>query len=127
MIIKYSIGSKEFNTDTTNDDLIVTKNNNDNRYTITIKALKDMLLDKASLDIKFNANFKDLYFFNGYQSWTDSFESKLARRERNIYKSPHLIAKSYAMDKYGDATFYKYSIKYTLFLYDTSKKYAKTL
>ena len=82
-----------------------------NRTTVRIKALEDITLLKADEVIPFNVNFQDLYFLNGYQSWTDTKEFKLAHRERNIKKSPHIISHMFAMDKYGDATFYKYSIK----------------
>ena len=82
-----------------------------NRTTVRIKALEDITLLKADEVIPFNVNFQDLYFLNGYQSWTDTKEFRLAERLRNIKKSPHIISHMFAMDKYGDATFYKYSIK----------------
>ena len=81
------------------------------RTTIRVKALEDITLLKADDVIPFNVNFKDLYFLNGYQSWTDTKEFKLAKRLRNIKKSPHIISHMFAMDKYGDASFYRYSIK----------------
>lgn len=81
------------------------------RTTVRIKALEDITLLKADEIIPFNVNFQDLYFLNGYQSWTDTKEFKLAKRLRNIKKSPHIITKMFAMDKYGDSSFYKYSIK----------------
>ena len=82
-----------------------------NRKTVRIKALEDITLVKTDEVIPFNVNFQDLYFLNGYQSWTDTKEFRLAERLRNIKKSPHIISHMFAMDKYGDATFYKYSIK----------------
>ena len=82
-----------------------------NRTTVKVKALADITLLNADEVIPFNVNFQDLYFLNGYQSWTDTKEFKLAKRLRNIKKSPHIITKMFAMDKYGDSTFYKYSIK----------------
>ena len=56
-------------------------------------------------------------FFNGYQSWTDSKEIKLNAKEKNIYRSPNMVVKAFAMDKYGDAPFYKYA-SYLLHGYD---------
>ena len=61
------------------------------RTTVRIKALEDITLIKADEVIPFNVNFQDLYFLNGYQSWTDTKEFKLAKRLRNIKKSPHVI------------------------------------
>ena len=81
------------------------------RTTIRIKAKNDITLLKADEVIPFNVNFQDLYFLNGYQSWTDTKEFKLVKREKNIKKSPHIITKMFAMDKYGDSSFYKYSIR----------------
>ncbi len=82
-----------------------------NRTIIRIKALEDITLLKADEVVPFNVNFHDLYFLNGYQSWTDTKEFRLSERLRNIKKSPHIISKMFAMDRYGDSTFYKYSIK----------------
>ena len=82
-----------------------------NRTTVKAKALEDVTLLKADEVIPFNVNFQDLYFLNGYQSWTDTKEFKLAIQLRDIKKSPHIISKMFAMDRYGDSTFYRYSIK----------------
>ena len=82
-----------------------------NRTTVRIKALEDITLLKADEVIPFNVNYKDLYFLNGYQSWTDTKEFKLAEQLRDIKKSPHIISHMFAMDKYGDSNFYKYSIR----------------
>ena len=82
-----------------------------NRTTVRVKALEDITLLKADEVIPFNVNFQDLYFLNGYQSWTDTKEFKLVERLRNVKKSPHIITHMFALAKYGDATFYRYSIK----------------
>ena len=81
------------------------------RTIVRIKALEDIVLSQADDIVPFNVNFQDLYFLNGYQSWTDTKEYKLAKRLRDIKKSPHIITKMFAMDKYGDSSFYKYSIR----------------
>ena len=81
----------------------------DNRTTVVAKALTDITLVKADDIVPFNANFQDLYFLNGYQSWTDTKEYKLAKHLKNIKRSPHLITHMFAMDKYGDSSFYRYS------------------
>ena len=83
----------------------------DSRTTIRVKALEDITLVNADEVIPFNVNFQDLYFLNGYQSWTDTKEFKLTKRLRNIKKSPHIISHMFAMDKYGDSSFYKYSVR----------------
>ena len=82
----------------------------DNRQTLTIKAKKDgLLLDSVSCSVHVpNAKRREI-FFNGYQSWTDSQERRTNSKEKNIYHSPRPVVNMFAMDKYGDAPFYKYS------------------
>jgi len=50
----------------------------------------------------------DLYFINGYQSWTDTREYYGDVRERDVTRLPGLLKKNFALDRYGDATFYEY-------------------
>jgi len=103
--------------------LIIEKNVN-NRKTVIVKALKDVVFHKAeiTLDIKFSDD--SLFFLNGYQSWTDTKESyisepeKLSKRAKRFFKknrlndtfsksSDYLINK-FAFDRYGDTLFYDY-------------------
>ena len=110
MKLNYYIDSKKRSTKINNKDIEISKSVEGNRHIVKVKALKDLTLGNAIIDVKFDVNYYDVYFLNGYQSWTDSFENKLVKRERNIHKSPHIISHMYAMDKYGDATFYKYKM-----------------
>ena len=110
MKLNYYIDSKKRSTKINNNDIEFSKSVEGNRHIVKVKVLKDLTLGNAVIDVKFDVNYYDVYFLNGYQSWTDSFENKLVKRERNIYKSPHIISHLYAMDKYGDATFYKYKM-----------------
>ena len=111
MIIRYLVDGKPRRVNDTNEDIEVFEQRKDNRHTVKIKAKKDLVLADATEVIPFAVNFKDLYFLNGYQSWTDTKEFKLAKRLRNVKKSPHLVVKMFGLDKYGDATFYDYSIR----------------
>ena len=80
-----------------------------NRHTIVLKAKRDnLLLDSVSVSMFLHEAKRKEVFFNGYQSWTDSKEIKLKAKEKNIYRSPQAVVKAFAMDKYGDAPFYKY-------------------
>ncbi len=83
----------------------------DNRTTVVLTAKEDIALGQCDDFLTFDVNFRDLYFLNGYQSWTDTKEYKLSKRLRNINKSPHIIVSMYALKQYGDSLFYKYSIK----------------
>ena len=109
MRLDYLKNGRKYCAKHSNDDVEFKISINNNRTTTRIKALEDITLLKADDIIPFNVNFKDLYFLNGYQSWTDTKEFKLAKRLRNIKKSPHIITHMFAMDKYGDSSFYKYS------------------
>ena len=98
-------------TSKSNEDLEVICVNEDHHHLVKVKAKSSLTLLKADDYLEHKINFKDTYFLNGYQSWTDTDEFYLSKRLRNIKKSPHLISHMFAMDKYGDATFYRYSIK----------------
>ena len=111
MRIKYISSNKKHNTKRNNHDLRILVHQDNEHVIVKVRALTDITLINAKEVIPFNVNFHDLYFLNGYQSWTDTKEFRLIKRLRNIKKSPHIIVKRYAMDKYGDSTFYKYSIK----------------
>ena len=50
----------------------------------------------------------DLYFINGYQSWTETREFYGDARERDVKLLPKPLLRSYALDRYGDALFYEY-------------------
>lgn len=94
-----------------NQDVEIITSVNNHRTTISVVAKKDIVLEKAKDVLPFHVNYSDQYFLNGYQSWTDTKEFALATRLRNIKKSPHIISHMFAMDRYGDSTFYDYSIR----------------
>ena len=52
---------------------------------------------------------RDLYFLNGYQSWTDSKERYLSEKERGLRHLPKIVVDAFAFDRYGDYTFYPYA------------------
>ena len=111
MRVYYYKEGKKYVAKSSNEDVELTTKIVDNRTTITLKAKQNIQLIKADDTIPFHVNFKDFYFLNGYQSWTDTKEFKLAERLRNIKRSPHIISHMFAMARYGDTPFYKYSIK----------------
>ena len=109
MQIYYLKNNKKLKTSVSNSDMEVFSTHRHARHVVKIKAKKDLTLLKADHKIAFFVNYKDKYFLNGYQSWTDTAEYYLSKRERNIKKSPHIISHMFAMDKYGDSSFYRYS------------------
>ena len=111
MLIKYIKNGVKCSTfDSCKDfELEITKKYS--RMSVTLIAKVDMDLVKAIDLLPIKTNHSGLYFFNGYQSWTDTKEYKLVDRLRDIKKSPHIISHMFAMHAYGDNHFYKYSIK----------------
>ena len=110
MQIYYSSNNVKGKTSISNKDMEVFSSHKHNRHIVKIKALKDITLLKANHTIPFYIALRGRYFFNGYQSWTDSSEYYLSKRMRNIKKSPHIVTHMFAMDKYGDSSFYHYSL-----------------
>ena len=111
MKITYFKNGKKHNASTSNTDFTLSEVRDGNHTVVKLLASEEITLAKAEVSYPCHINFKDLYFLNGYQSWTDTREYHLRERLRNIKKSPHIISHMFAMDKYGDATFYKYSIR----------------
>lgn len=111
LIYKTKDGLK--NTNVSNDDVIISTETNMNQIVVTVKALTDITLVESNLSFDSKFNSKDSLFFNGYQSWTDSFEHSIKDKEKNIYKYKikKIGIKKFSLDKYGDSTFYKYSSK----------------
>lgn len=109
MRIKYFKNGQQFVASEANEDLELVAKQVGPRTTITLLAKEDLLLDQAEEFVPFNVNRQDLYFLNGYQSWTDTKEFKLSKRLRNIKHGPLLISKLFSLREYGDINFYKYS------------------
>ena len=109
-VIYYKNGSKH-TASRSNADVNISEVREGNHTCIKLLASAEITLAKADVSYPCFINFKDLYFLNGYQSWTDTKEYKLAKQLRDIRKSPHIVSAMFAMDKYGDSHFYNYSIR----------------
>ena len=111
MIINYLLGLEKRNTSASNDDVEVVSVTEGNRQIVKIKAKKDIILDVAEDYFPLNLNKEDVYFLNGYQSWTDTKEFSLKDKLKNIKHAPSIIVKKFVLEAYGDSTFYQYSSK----------------
>ena len=109
MRLKYLKNGKKYSAKYNNNDVEFFIQTLNNRTTIKVRAKEDITLTQAEDFIPLRVNFKDLYFLNGYQSWTDTKEFVLSKRLRNIKKSPHIVSYLFAMNRYGDSTFYNYA------------------
>ena len=111
MRIVYFKNGKKHTAQSSNSDFTINEERVGNRTIIKLTAKEDVVLHKADVSYPCHINHKDLYFLNGYQSWTDTKEYKLSTQLRDIRKSPHIISHMFAMSAYGDANFYNYSIR----------------
>ena len=106
--IRYTLSGKSRSATESNDDFeLITKDEN-NRHTVTLCAKKEICLSLFTESFPFSPDKNDLYFLNGYQSWTDTKEFTPSERERNVNKLPRSLVKKFAFDSYGDASFYAY-------------------
>lgn len=78
------------------------------RHTVTVTALNDLTLCAWREERIARIDRDGTAFFNGYQSWTDSKEFLLSEKEKNVTRLPSFVLKTFALDRYGDATFYPY-------------------
>ena len=115
--ISYTVSGAQKIATESNDELELLYTEENNRQTVTIRAKKEICLYKFIQRLPFTPNKDDLYFINGYQSWTDTKEFTPTERERDVKKIPHAIVKAFAFDRYGDASFYPYA-KHLLHGYD---------
>ena len=124
MRLIYSKNGFLYSTCVTNADVEIIETTIDRRKTVIAKAKVPISLEKASHMPHGSLDENGIFFLNGYQSWTDTKETLMTEIEKNIYRSPGFIVNKFAMDKYGDATFYDYD-KNILHGYDVF--YAKGL
>ena len=78
------------------------------RNTVSVTAKRDVELIKCTRRGVWKAEFGDLCFMNGYQSWTKTKEYFLSENERDVKKLPKPILNAFSFDRYGDATFFDY-------------------
>ena len=116
-IINYTVSGERKSATGSNDDIELVENVQDGRRTVTLRAKKDICLSLYAQSLPFVPNNNDLYFFNGYQSWTDTKEFTAKEREKNIKKLPWFLINAFAFDRYGDASFYNYG-KHVMHGYD---------
>ena len=107
--IKYLKDGNLITTGESNNDIQIIINDNKPEYIISIKAKSNISLISARLDTEYTLNNKDVYFYNGYQSWTDTHLTYKKYKERNILRRPKSVVKLWALDEYGDSHLYKYS------------------
>ena len=96
-----------------NGDLSLRVRESEGRRTLILSARRALTLlgyRESGHDLPTGAGDpeNDRYFLNGYQSWTDTKETYLFERERDVSRLPRAVVSRFALDRYGDATFYRY-------------------
>ena len=95
-------------------DLVLSFSDDGRRRTVKIRANKEIgLLEfRESCPQCFTEDDGDsdgtVHFMNGYQSWTDSRETYLSEKEKDVKSLPRKLVDAYSFDRYGDASFYPY-------------------
>ncbi len=80
----------------------------DKRYILSLNTKEEIKINSIKIEIEHKFLKSDLFFLNGYQSWTDSYLYKYEDKFKNIMKTPKFLLKAFAFDKYGDSHFKKY-------------------
>lgn len=107
-IVNYTVAGENKTASASNDDLELVAAEEDGRVTTLLRAKKELRLLSVFQELPFSTDKDDLYFLNGYQSWTDTKEFTVSERERDVSKLPKFLVNAFAFDRYGDASFYKY-------------------
>ena len=105
MKVYYTVNGVCRDTKISNSDLLITTEKTNNRVVHKIKALKELSLVSSNEVVDYQVNEKDLFFINGYQSWTTTHEANYAFNEKNVHKFK--VFKSLTLRPYGDYDFYK--------------------
>ncbi len=106
--VRYTASGTQKSATENNEDLEFCAREENNRYTVTLRAKKEIRLLLYAQSSTLRTNKDDLYFLNGYQSWTDTKEFLPAERERDVNRLPRFLVDAFAFDRYGDASFYAY-------------------
>ena len=115
--VNYTLSGERRSATGSNDDFELITKQEKGRYTVTLRAKKELCLSNFKKSFPFSSDKDDLYFLNGYQSWTDTKEFLPTERQKDISKLPRFLVNAFAFDGYGDASFYKYG-KHLLHGYD---------
>ena len=115
--IDYTLSGKSKSASQSNEHFELSIKQENNRHTIILRAKEDICLSSFKQIFPFAPDKNDLYFFNGYQSWTDTKEFTFSERERDVKKLPKFLVNAFSFDSYGDASFYAYG-KHLMHGYD---------
>ena len=109
--LKYmDLSGKKHITPVSDSRVELTEKTEGGRHTLYVTAKEDLFVKSVRRARAHTCHSHTIYFLNGYQSWTDSFETRLPEGEKNIYFIPPTLVRKFALDRYGDARFYNYRV-----------------
>ena len=85
-----------------------TVDNTPERFTLTLRAEEETVLQTVRARFSFAFEKGDLLYLNGYQSWTDSRERPISGHMHSLHRVPGPIVDRYSFDGYGDYRFVRY-------------------
>lgn len=118
LTIDYAVDDISYHLNNDIDEIISGQDDNisyfvdvkDERITLKVYPKKRLTIKNISLSNKFELDDKDHIFFNGYQTWSYSYESDKHCKNpglNNVFLKP-LLLKKYRLDRYGDYNFASY-------------------
>ena len=116
-IIEYTLSGERKSATGSNADFELITREEKGHYTVTLRAKRELCLSLFSQSFPFLFDSNDLYFLNGYQSWTDTKEFSPSERQKDVNKLPRFLVNAFSFDRYGDASFCRYG-KHLLHGYD---------
>lgn len=107
--IFYKSGDAEKRATGDNADFSLRDESTATRCRLVLRANNDIEILGLRQARALESDKRDLYFLNGYQSWTDTKETYYVERERNVKKLPAFLLNAFSFDGYGDTNFYDYA------------------
>ena len=108
LTITYLTGGKEKAAHGSDESVEIRILDGDHRHTVTVRAREDITLSDYRENNITALDPNDLFFLNGYQSWTDTKERTIRETEHDVLKLPRSLVSKHGLDLYGDAAFYAY-------------------
>ena len=87
----------------TTGNVYIQEKNDNKRYTLSVTPESESVcLEDISVSFRFDYSEDDVYFLNGYQSWTYSPERTIKQYDDSLRFCPRLLDKKFGFSQYGD-------------------------
>lgn len=106
--ISYLVNGQNVTTDKSDENVQLDFLEDGLRKRLTLKALSNVVIKKASITYDYKYDENDALFCNGYQSCTDTQEFGIHDKLNNLKQVPSLAQKMFSFKSYGDIAFYDY-------------------